>query len=351
MKILVTGASGFIGFHLVNRLINAGYEVTGLDVINDYYDINLKYARLAQTGIYKEEIHYGTPVKSKLYNNYRFLQLKLEDKEGIDDLFKAEHFDKVCNLAAQAGVRYSLTNPEAYIDSNIIGFINILEACRHHSAGHLIYASSSSVYGLNEQTPFSEKDNVDHPISLYAASKKSNELMAHTYSHLFNLPTTGLRFFTVYGPWGRPDMALFIFTKAILAGKPIEVFNNGNMERDFTYIDDIVEGIFRIIKGVPTKGNPEWTGLKPDPSSSAAPYRIYNIGNSKPVNLMDFIRAIEKHTGKKAIIQYKPMQSGDVKKTWANVEDMFEDYQYKPRYSAEDGIALFVDWYSGFYKA
>jgi UDP-glucuronate 4-epimerase len=296
MKILVTGTAGFIGFHLANKLLKEGHEVTGLDCINDYYDIGLKYARLQQTGIAQESVEYNKPVTSFVNPAYRFIKLKLEDRDNLSTLFAGEKFDRICNLAAQAGVRYSLTNPYAYIDSNIVGFINILEACRHNNIQHLVYASSSSVYGLNEKIPFSEKDNVDHPISLYAATKKSNELMAHTYSHLFGLPTTGLRFFTVYGPWGRPDMALFIFTKAIMEGKPIQVFNNGEMERDFTYIDDIVDGIFRVLTGEPPHENASWSGKKPDPSSSPAPYKIYNIGNSKPVKQKSHHR-IHAHAG------------------------------------------------------
>jgi UDP-glucuronate 4-epimerase len=350
MKLLITGTAGFIGFHLTNRLLKEGHEVIGLDCINDYYDVNLKYARLAKAGISRESIAYNKLVSSSSNPRYRFIQMKLEDRENLNTLFREEQFDGVCNLAAQAGVRYSLTNPYAYIDSNIVGFLNILEACRHNRIKHLVYASSSSVYGLNENIPFSEKDNVDHPISLYAASKKSNELMAHTYSHLFGLPTTGLRFFTVYGPWGRPDMALFIFSKAILEGKPIQVFNNGEMERDFTYVDDIVEGIFRVLTGEPPKGNPEWNGMKPDPSSSPAPYKIYNIGNNKPVKLMDFVHAIEENTGKKAIIEYMPMQAGDVRKTWANTTNLSANYQFYPNTSVQDGIKEFVTWFLNQHK-
>lgn len=351
MKLLITGTAGFIGFHLAKKLIEANHEVIGVDCINDYYDVNLKYSRLSQTGISQESITYGKLVTSELYPNYQFIQLKLEDQKNLDFLFNHSKPEKVCNLAAQAGVRYSLTNPHAYINSNIVGFINILEACRHNQVKHLAYASSSSVYGLNETIPFSESNNVDHPISLYAASKKSNELMAHTYSHLFGLPTTGLRFFTVYGPWGRPDMALFIFAKAIMEGKPIHVFNNGEMERDFTYIDDIVEGIFRILTGQPPQGNTFWSGKEPDPSSSPAPYKIYNIGNSHPVKLMEFIHSIENNLGKKAIIEYEPMQAGDVKKTWADVSHMEKDYCYKPKYSVEEGIKQFVAWYNQYYKS
>jgi UDP-glucuronate 4-epimerase len=344
MKILVTGTAGFIGFHVAKRLIDRGDEVIGLDVINDYYDINLKYGRLENSGIIKSQIEYGKLLSSEKHKNYSFIKLGLEDKEQIDAFFIEHKFDKVCNLAAQAGVRYSLENPMAYINSNIVGFVNILEACRHNKIKHLSYASSSSVYGLNENLPFSTHDNVDHPISLYAASKKSNELMAHTYSHLFGLPTTGLRFFTVYGPWGRPDMALFIFTKAILEGKPVQIFNEGNMRRDFTYIDDIVEGIIRVIDNPPT-GNLEWTGKNPDPSCSKAPYKIYNIGNSTPVSLIYFIESIEESLGKKALKEYLPMQLGDVPATWANVDDLKNDLGYKPNTSVKEGVKRFVEWY------
>ncbi len=349
MKTLITGAAGFIGFHIVNRLLERGDEVIGIDVINDYYDTTLKYDRLAVAGVGREAIGYGKTVQSAIHPNYRFVQLALEDAEKIEDLFQAERFDAVCNLAAQAGVRYSLVNPKAYIDSNIVGFIHILESCRRHQVGHLVYASSSSVYGLNEQMPFSTHDNVDHPVSLYAASKKSNELMAHTYSHLFGLPTTGLRFFTVYGPWGRPDMAIFLFTKAILAGQPIQVFNHGDMVRDFTYIDDIVEGVLRVIDRPPA-GNPNWDGLHPDPSGSRAPYKLYNIGNQTPVRLMDFVRAIEKALGKKAVIDFQPMQPGDVQATYADVSDLVQDMGYKPGTTVEEGIARFVEWYVGYFK-
>lgn len=349
MKILITGTAGFIGFHLANRLISRGDEVVGLDVINDYYDVRLKYGRLATVGIDQQSIEYNKLVESPKYPNYRFIQLKLEDAENLNRLFENEKFDKVCNLAAQAGVRYSLTNPHAYINSNIIGFINILEACRHNKVKHLAYASSSSVYGLNEQQPFSTSQNVDHPISLYAASKKSNELMAHTYSQLFGLPTTGLRFFTVYGPWGRPDMALFIFTKAILENRPIDVFNYGEMKRDFTYIDDIVEGVVRVIDN-PAAGDKNWTGKDPDPSGSVAPYKIYNIGNSSPVRLMDFIEAIEKEIGKTAQKNLLPMQQGDVPATWADVDDLYKNLDYKPNTSVQDGIRQFVMWYRQFYN-
>jgi UDP-glucuronate 4-epimerase len=349
MKILITGTAGFIGFHLAKRLLNENWDVVGLDNINDYYDVNLKYARLAQTGIERQIIEYNKIIQSSNFPKYRFIKLNLEDRENLHKLFQKENFDFVCNLAAQAGVRYSLENPYAYIDANIVGFINILEGCRHNQVKHLVYASSSSVYGLNENMPFSTHDNVDHPVSLYAATKKANELMAHTYSHLYQVPTTGLRFFTVYGPWGRPDMALFKFTKAILAGEKIEVYNNGEMARDFTYIDDIVEGIARLLSK-PPKGNNEWSGLKPDPSSSPAPYKIFNIGNSNPVKLMDFIQAIEKTVGKKAIIEYLPLQAGDVLKTWADVEDLFHVANYKPQMVVDNGIYQFVSWYRLFYK-
>jgi len=344
MKYLITGTAGFIGFHLAQKLILRGDEVVGLDCINDYYDVNLKYARLEQTGIARGEIEYGRFVQSTKYENYRFIKLKLEDRDAILKLFANEQFDMVCNLAAQAGVRYSLQNPYTYIDSNIVGFINILEGCRHSGVKHLAYASSSSVYGLNEAMPFSVHHNVDHPISLYAASKKSNELMAHTYSYLYGIPTTGLRFFTVYGPWGRPDMALFLFTKAILEGKPIDVYNNGNMQRDFTYIDDIVEGIVRVLDNPPT-GNPNWSGKAPDPGTSVAPYKVYNIGNSKPVKLMDFIEAIEEALGRKAVKNFLPLQPGDVPATWADVNDLVENLDYKPNTDIKLGVKRFVEWY------
>lgn len=349
MKILVTGTAGFIGFHLARKLLKRGDEVIGLDSINDYYSVDLKYDRLNETGIRREKIAYGKLIASETHSNYSFIQLNLEDKEAIDKLFSEEKFEKVCNLAAQAGVRYSLENPMAYVNSNIVGFVNILEACRHNSVKHLAYASSSSVYGLNETMPFSTHDNVDHPISLYAASKKSNELMAHNYSHLFQLPTTGLRFFTVYGPWGRPDMALFLFTKAILEGKPIQVFNEGNMRRDFTYIDDIVEGIVRVIDN-PPKGNEFWTGKYPDPGTSKAPYKVYNIGNSSPVNLMDFIESIEDALGQKAKKNLLPMQPGDVAATWADVSDLETELGYKPDTPVKDGVQNFIDWYRMYFK-
>lgn len=349
MRILVTGAAGFIGFHLVEQLLSRGDEVVGLDNLNEYYDINLKYGRLQRHGIAAEKLAYGTPIASTKYPNYHFIRQDLSDQAGIREVFSRTSFEVVCNLAAQAGVRYSLENPSAYIESNIVGFTNILEACRHHAVKHLVYASSSSVYGLNETMPFSTGDNVDHPISLYAASKKSNELMAHTYSHLFGLPTTGLRFFTVYGPWGRPDMALFLFTEAILKDKPIKVFNHGNMKRDFTYVDDIVDGIVRVIDH-PPQGNPEWSGKAPQPDTSPAPYKVYNIGNSNPVPLMEFIREIEKNLGKEAKKDFLPLQDGDVPATWADVSDLKRDLDYHPQTPVSKGIATFVEWYRNFYN-
>jgi len=349
VKILVTGTAGFIGFHLAERLAKRGDEVVGLDNINDYYDQNVKYGRLAFSGIDRDAIEYGKLITSTKYPNYRFIKLDLEDKAAIDALFAAEKFDAVCNLAAQAGVRYSLTNPDAYIKSNITGFINLLEACRHNKVGNLSYASSSSVYGLNKRQPFSVHHNVDHPVSLYAASKKSNELMAHTYSHLFGIPTTGLRFFTVYGPWGRPDMALFLFTKAALEGRPIDVFNYGNMQRDFTYIDDIVEGVVRVIDN-PAKSNPDWSATTPDPSTSSAPYRVYNIGNNQPVRLMDFIEAIEKALGKTIEKNMLPIQPGDVPSTYADVTDLVEELGYRPATPVQEGINRFVKWYREFFN-
>jgi UDP-glucuronate 4-epimerase len=349
MKILVTGTAGFIGYHLVKKLVAEGHEIVGLDCINDYYDIKLKFGRLKESGINGESIENNRLMQSSTYPNYRFIKLSLEDREPLYHLFDQEKFDKVINLAAQAGVRYSLENPHSYIDSNIVGFMNILEASRHNSVKHLIYASSSSVYGLNETMPFSTRHNVDHPISIYAATKKSNELMAHTYSYLFNLPTTGLRFFTVYGPWGRPDMALFLFTKAIFHNEPIDLFNNGNMLRDFTYVDDIVNGIDRIKDKTPGPDT-NWTGMAPDPSSSKAPYQIYNIGNNHPVQLLDFIEALENTLGKKAIKKLLPMQPGDVPATFADVSGLVQDFGYKPDTSYTEGIKRFVKWYRDFYQ-
>ena len=343
MKILVTGAAGFIGFHLVNRLLERGDQVIGIDNINDYYDVNLKYSRLEEAGIDRKTISYKIPVQSKKDENYIFILLDISDRQNIKDLFETYTFDVVCNLAAQAGVRYSIENPHAYIDSNIVGFTNILEGCRHSKVKHLVYASSSSVYGLNKKVPFSTDDNVDYPISLYAATKKSNELMAHTYSHLYNIPSTGLRFFTVYGPWGRPDMAYFLFTKLILSGQPIKVFNNGNMHRDFTYIDDIIEGISRVIDNPPSKE-------KKSSSLSNAPYKIYNIGKNSPVNLLRFIGVIEEKLGKTAKKELLPMQLGDVYTTYADVLELINNLNYKPQISIDTGIKKFTDWYKKYYN-
>ncbi|BCD60723.1 MULTISPECIES: NAD-dependent epimerase [unclassified Nitratiruptor] len=348
MKILVTGTAGFIGFHLAKRLLERGDEVVGIDNINDYYDVRVKYGRLKELGFEEEEFAFGKKYVNSKYPKHTFYRIDLADKAALEKVFEDEYPQKVCHLAAQAGVRYSLTNPDAYIQSNFVGFANILECCRHHEVEHLAYASSSSVYGLNERMPFSVEDNVDHPISLYAASKKSNELMAHTYSHLFNIPTTGLRFFTVYGPWGRPDMALFLFTKAILEDKPIDVFNYGKMKRDFTYIDDIVEGVVRVIDN-PPKPDPCWSARRPNPASSKAPYRVYNIGNGSPVELMDFIEAIEKTLGKKAKKNLLPIQPGDVPATWADTYALEHDLGYKPSTPIEEGVKKFIEWYRNFY--
>jgi UDP-glucuronate 4-epimerase len=334
MRILVTGVAGFIGFHVSQRLLARGDTVIGLDSVNNYYDVRLKEDRLAMLA--KQE-------------QFSFNRLDLADRSGMEAVFAREKPERVIHLAAQAGVRYSLTNPHAYIDSNLVGFLHILEGCRHHQVQHLVYASSSSVYGANTKMPFSIHDNVDHPVSLYAASKKANELMAHTYSHLYDLPTTGLRFFTVYGPWGRPDMALFIFTKAILEGRPIDVYNYGKMRRDFTYIDDIVEGVIRVTDHLP-QSNPEWTGMKPDPGTSKARYKVYNIGNNKPVELMYFIEALENCLGKKAEKRLLPMQPGDVPETCADVDDLMNDVGFRPETPVTTGIARFVEWYRSYYK-
>jgi len=348
-KVLVTGTAGFIGFHLSWRLAREGYDVTGLDVINDYYDIRLKYSRLELLGFAREEIRQGEVAFSKKYPLLKFIRMDLGEKDHLFRLFGEGGFDTVVHLAAQAGVRYSLENPWAYIHSNITGHLNILEACRQHPVEHLVFASSSSVYGLNTKMPLSVKDNVDHPISLYAATKKSDELMAHVYSHLFGLPVTGLRFFTVYGPWGRPDMALFKFTKAILEDKPIDLYNHGDMVRDFTYVDDIVEGIVRIARKAPER-DPEWTGSNPDPSRSPARYRICNIGNSSPVRLEEFIGAIEKALGKKAERILLPMQPGDVPRTFADVTELEREFGYRPSTTVEEGIHAFIEWYQNYYS-
>jgi len=347
MTILVTGTAGFIGFHVTNRLLKDGHEVIGIDNLNTYYDVTLKHSRLAQVGINSSVVQYNTSFAGVV--GYTFYQLQLEDKNVLTHLFQQHKPDVVIHLAAQAGVRYSIINPDAYISSNIVAFNNILECCRHYNVKHLVYASSSSVYGLNDAVPFSTNQNVDHPISLYAASKKSNELMAHTYSYLFSLPTTGLRFFTVYGPWGRPDMALFIFTKAILEDKPIKVFNYGNMQRDFTYVDDIVEGIVRVMHHVP-QSNTDWKQSNSDVSASSAPYKIYNIGNNAPVKLTKFIEAIENELGKKAIKELLPLQPGDVPATYADVSDLVRDVGYKPNTSVEEGVKNFINWYKKYYN-
>lgn len=349
MKILVTGTAGFIGSYVVQRLLERGDEVVGLDNINDYYDVNLKQGRLEKVGIKEDQIAWYKFVQSDKYPNYRFIRMNLEDKQAMQMLFANEKFDRVCHLAAQAGVRYSIENPYAYIQSNIDGFLNILEACRWNNVKHLVYASSSSVYGLNGKVPFSEKDGIAHPVSLYAATKKSNELMAHSYSQLYNLPTTGLRFFTVYGPWGRPDMSPFLFADAILNDRPINVFNNGDMLRDFTYIDDIIEGVIRCIDKVALPFM-EWDAENPDPSCSLAPYRIYNIGNSFPIKLMDFIQAIELACGKEAVKNYLPMQPGDVYQTNADTTALESDMGYKPAKNLFEGIKETVEWFKEYYK-
>lgn len=336
MKILITGTAGFIGYSLTKKLlaIDSNIQIVGLDNINDYYDLRLKYGRLSLLGFEKSNLTYGSKTVSTVYPNLSFIRLNLEDKESIDKLFAEDKFDYVCNLAAQAGVRYSIENPYSYIQSNIVGFLNILEACRNYPVKHLVYASSSSVYGMNENVPFSEDDKVDSPVSLYAASKKSNELMAHSYSNLYNIPTTGLRFFTVYGPWGRPDMAPFLFTKAIIENKPIKIFNNGNMLRDFTYIDDIVDGVIKVINVVP---------------QNKIPYKIYNIGNSNPVKLMDFIEQLELALGMEALKEFLPMQPGDVYQTYADCSKLIKDVNFKPDTSIKDGVGRFIDWYQQFY--
>lgn len=331
MKILITGAAGFIGSTLAKKLLAKGYEVVGIDNLNDYYDVSLKEDRLKQI------------------EGMTFYKVDMVERDAINTIFETEKPQVVVNLAAQAGVRYSIENPMAYIDSNIVGFMNVLEASRHNDIKNFIYASSSSVYGANESYPFSVHDNIDHPLSLYAATKKSNELMAHTYSNLYDIPTTGLRFFTVYGPWGRPDMALFKFTKNIIEGKPIDVYNNGDMLRDFTYVEDIVEAISRLVEK-PAQRNPEWSGKNPDPATSFAPYEVYNIGNNSPVKLLDFIEAIEEHVGKKAIKNMMPLQPGDVPATYANVDALYNAVEFKPETAIKDGVGEFVKWYVDYYK-
>lgn len=349
MKILVTGVAGFIGSYICKRLLSRGDVVVGLDNINTYYDVNLKYGRLFTLGIVQEEIGWYKFVQSKTYSNFRFIRMNLEDRQAMQMLFANEGFDKVMNLAAQAGVRYSIENPYAYVESNVEGFLNVLEGCRYNGVKHLVYASSSSVYGLNGKVPFSEKDSIAHPVSLYAATKKSNELMAHTYSHLYGIPSTGLRFFTVYGPWGRPDMSPFLFADAILHGRAIKVFNNGDMLRDFTYIDDIVEGVLRVIDHIPA-GNPDWYAGNPDPSTSTAPYKIYNIGNSQPVKLMDFIEAIEEAIGRPAEKIFLPMQPGDVYQTNADTTSLQQELGFKPDKPIKEGVRETMDWYRSFYN-
>ncbi len=334
MNILVTGAAGFIGFYISKRLLESGFEVIGLDNLNDYYDINLKNDRLK--------------ILQK-FESFTFHKKNLEDKDAVNQIFKEHRPHRVIHLAAQAGVRYSIEHPEVYIQSNIIGTFNILEGCRHNKVEHLVYASSSSVYGLNTNYPFSVQDDVSHPVSFYGATKVSNELMAHSYSHLYGIPTTGLRFFTVYGPWGRPDMAYFLFTKAILASRPIDVYNHGDMERDFTYIDDIVEGIYRIVQKAP-KPDSNWSGDNPNPASSSAPYRLYNIGSNSPIQLMDFIREIEMNLGVEAKLNMMPMQSGDVKKSHADVSDLIKDFDYTPEYTIKKGVKNFINWYLDYYQ-
>ncbi len=334
-RVLVTGAAGFIGFYLCRKLLTMGDEIVGLDNLNDYYDVNLKKSRLEQI---------------EGHDNFRFIKADLADREGVSKIFDENRFDIIVNMAAQAGVRYSLINPYSYIESNISGFLNILEGCRHNGVKHLVFASSSSVYGANTKMPFSVHHNVDHPVSLYAATKKANELMAHTYASLYNIPSTGLRFFTVYGPWGRPDMALFLFTKAILGDRPIDVFNHGKMKRDFTYIDDIIEGVVRVIENVP-KPDPEWNGDHPDSATSFAPYRLYNIGNNNAVELERFIEVLEDCLGKKARKNLLPIQPGDVPATYADVNDLSRDVGFKPSTQIEDGIKKFVDWYLDHYGA
>ncbi len=333
-KILVTGAAGFIGFHISKRLLEQGREVVGLDNMNDYYDPVIKETRISQL----------TPNAG-----FKFIEKDLSERAAMEDLFATEGFDGVINMAAQAGVRYSLINPHSYVDSNLVGFVNVLEGCRHNNVKHLVFASSSSVYGANTSMPFSVHDNVDHPVSIYAASKKANELMAHSYSHLYGLPCTGLRFFTVYGPWGRPDMALFLFTKAILEDRPIDVFNHGKMRRDFTYIDDIVEGVVRVLD-MPARPDPGWTGEAPDPGSSYVSYKLYNIGNNQPVELLRFIEIIEDCLGKKARMNMLPMQPGDVPATYANIDDLMRDVGFRPETTLEEGIPRFISWYRDYYR-
>lgn len=349
MKILVTGVAGFIGSYVALKLAERGDEVVGIDNVNDYYNTDLKFGRLATLGISKKSTAWYHLSRSEKYPNLHFVRMNLEDKGALLSLFDAHNFDAVCNLAAQAGVRYSIQNPEAYISSNIVGFLNILEACRYFPVKHLVYASSSSVYGLNESVPFSEQDSIAHPVSLYAASKKSNELMAHAYSNLYKIPTTGLRFFTVYGPWGRPDMSPFLFADAILHNRPIQVFNHGDMLRDFTFIDDIVKGVIAVIDK-PATLNDKWSALEANPQSSSSPYKIYNIGNSQPIKLMDFIHAIELAIGHEAKKEFLPMQPGDVYQTNADTSLLERDFGFKPNTSIQEGVNQTINWYKEFYK-
>jgi len=348
MKILVTGTAGFIGYHLAKKLLERGDEVIGLDNINDYYDVNLKYGRLKELGINKEEIQEKKLTQSLSFEKHKFIKLDLADREGMAKLFEEEKFDAVCHLAAQAGVRYSIENPSVYIDSNLVGFANILEGCRQGKVKNFCFASSSSVYGLNKAQPFKTSDTTEHPISLYAATKKSNEMMAHTYSHLYGIQTTGLRFFTVYGPWGRPDMAPMLFTDAILNNREIKVFNHGKMSRDFTYVGDIADGIIKVLDK-PALSNPDWDPNKPEIQSSSAAYKIYNIGNNQPVSLMKFIETIEESLGKVAKKNMMPMQDGDVVSTYANIDELIRDFNYQPKGNLTEGIEKFVQWYKEFY--
>ena len=345
-KVFITGVAGFIGFHLAKKLVAEGYKVIGIDNINDYYDVNLKLARLNELGIETANLIDNKEVEGEI----TFIKQDLKDLVPLKNLFKKHNFEYVVNLAAQAGVRYSLINPFSYVDNNITGFLNLLESCRAYPVKHLVFASSSSVYGLSEEVPFQEDNSTDHPLAIYAASKKANEMMAHSYAHLYNIPSTGLRFFTVYGPWGRPDMALFLFTKAIVEDKEFEIFNNGDMSRDFTYVDDIVESIKRLIPLAPKSNNPKFDAKHPTPSKSKAPYQIFNIGNNSPVALMSFVEEIEKALGKKGKSVFKPMQDGDVKATYANVESLFEYIDFKPETELKDGIKAFVDFYLKFYN-
>jgi UDP-glucuronate 4-epimerase len=349
LKILITGTAGFIGYYLAKKFLERGDEVVGLDNINDYYDVNLKYARLNELGIKKNHLEENKPLVSSTYAKHKFVKMDLSDTKAIYNLFETEKFDAVCNLAAQAGVRYSIENPHAYIQSNVVGFMNILEACRHNGVKNLAYASSSSVYGLNKSQPFKTSDHTDHPVSLYAATKKSNEMMAHTYSHLYGISTTGLRFFTVYGPWGRPDMAPMLFADAILNDRAIKVFNHGNMSRDFTYVEDIIDGIIKVIDN-PAHSSDKFDAINPDPSISSAPYRIYNIGNNAPVQLLEFIETLEKTIGIDAQKNFMEMQAGDVVSTYADTSSLIHDFGYKPDTKLSDGIGEFVKWYREFYE-